>query len=973
MKVGELLGVIREQKIELVVDGDRLRCIAAPGVLTPDLAAQIRAAKAELLTLLADVSRKSGAGSAIPRTVAKGHFPLSFTQRRAVITGRISSAVPTAFLLRGALDVSALTESLRWIVARHMPLRTRFLLDGENAEQEVLADVPLALPTTDLTGYSDDERPQRLRELLADLSHVEFDIRQPPLFRFTLVRVSPEVYVLHTAFNVLIFDGWSFDVFWQEMRGGYAAITQGEPWPPAPLPISYEDFVAWQRKRVTQEIADQATFWKTALGQELPPLPLPTDRPRPRVAVALGKGIPFEIPVEAADAIRRFAKQASVTPQITLLASLYALLARMGTTRDIVIASPVDARTQPSLEGLIGPVVNILLLRTHVDLDRTFAEFAVSLRDFCLSAYEHQEYPLERLDVRSAPSDAGGFAPAFQIEFSFQQVSQRGSHMGNLSLSQLELESGAATNDITLWVKDWGERIAGAVEFKTELFDEETIEHWASCYKNLVRELVRNPTQPMREVDLLGGERERILARFAQVSAAPPAWVAKYLSGGASAHPLSLRVVDEENQPRPFGIPGHLVVERNGSPDRLTVQARCHHDGSLVEVPAAAAARAKADPIKPGGKRTELEMRICLLFEELLGLSAVGAEQDYFELGGNSLIAVRLFGAIQEQYGVRLPMATILDASTPRQLARAIKQKVHSRESCVVRLKEGGQGPALFLIHDGDGETLLYRNLALRMPKHVSVYGIEPFAVDKVAMAHTSIAEMAGHYVKEIRKLQPAGPYHLGGLCAGGLIAFEVARQLEGYGEEIRHLAIIEASPPQAQKRTTARMRSWQRFSGVFRDVSLATAGATVRKGVEKLTGYLGYEVEHRYRQARVRSLLFLLRHVFPGGKNWPRAVAAPTVREVFAFAESEYVPAKLQRTQAVIYRATEGKGSDAPLVEILADPFFGWQDYLGYQAEVVDVPGGHGTLLREPYVASVASRMRASFDSSNSEPKDAA
>lgn len=972
MNVGQLLGVIRERKIELVADGDRLRCIAAPGALTPEIAAQIREAKAELLALLADVSRKSGSGSVIPRTVAKGRFPLSFTQRRAVLAGRISGALPTAFLLRGTLDVAALTESLRRIVQRHMPLRTRFFLDGESAEQEVLADVQVDLPTTDLAGYGDDERPQRLRDLLADLSHIDFDVRQPPLFRFNLVRVGPEEHVLHTAFNVLIFDGWSFDVFWQEMRAGYAAITQGEAWPPAPLPLSYEDFVAWQHKRVGEEITDQATFWKTALGEELPPLPLPTDRPRPRVATARGKGIPFEIPVETAAVVRRFAQQASVTPQITMLAALYALLARMGATRDIVIASPVDARTQPSLEGLIGPFVNILLLRKNVDLERTFAEFVVSVRDFCLAAYEHQEYPLERLDVRSAPSGAGGFAPAFQLEFSFQQVSQRGSHMGNLSLSQLELESGAATNDITLWVKDWGERIAGAVEFKPDLFDGETIEHWVNCYKNLVRELVRNPTQPMRDVDLLGGERERILARFARVSAAPPAWVVERLRDGTSADPLVLRVVDDQNQPRPLGIPGHLVFERDGSPHRLGVQACCRHDGSLVEVPATDASRAKAGPVKLGGLRTELEKRICLLFEELLGLSSVGVEQDYFELGGNSLIAVRLFGAIQEQFGVRLPMATILDASTPRKLARAINQKVRSRESCVVRLKEGSEGPALFLIHDGDGETLLYRNLALRMPGHVSVYGIEPFGVDEVAMAHSTIEEMASHYVKEIRKLQPTGPYYLGGLCAGGLIAFEVARQLEGYGEAIRHLAILEASPPQAKRRTTTRMQRWQRFSGLFRDVSLTTAGEIVRKGVEKLTGYLVYEAEHRYRRARARSLFLLLRHVFPGGKNWPQALAAPTVREVFAFAEGEYMPSKLHRTQAVIYRATEGKGGDLPLVEILVDPFFGWQDLLSCKAETIDVSGGHGTLLREPHVAVVASRLRASFDG-DSKPMDAA
>jgi thioesterase domain-containing protein len=967
LNVGQLLGEIRERNIELVADGERLRCIAPPGALTPELSAKIREAKSELLALLASVARKPAAGSAVPRIEAKGRFPLSFTQMRAVLAGRIGGGLPTAFLLRGPLDQAALGEALRRIVQRHMPLRTRFFLDGETAEQEVLPEVAVELPTTDLGGCHDSERPARLDDLLAKLSGVEFDVRNPPLFRFTLVRLGAEEHVLHVAFNVLIFDGWSFDVFWQEMREGYAAISKGDPWPTSPLPVSYEDFVAWQHKRISEEIADQAIFWKSTLGSELPALPLPTDRPRPRMATTRGKRIPFELSVETASAVRRFAQQESVTPQITMLAALYAFLARIAATQDLVIASPVDARTQPSIESLIGPFVNILLLRAKVDLGQTFANFLLSVRDLCLAAYERQEYPLERLDVRSPRSSSGGFSPAFQIEFSYQQVSARGSHMGNLSLSQLEMSSNAATNDVTLWVKDWGQKVAGAVEFKADLFDQETIEHWIRCYQHLLRELIRNPRQPMRSVDLLGGERGQVLDRLAQISAAPPAWAVERLGATSPAEVSQWQVVDDQDQVRPFGVPGHLAVLRDGTLQKLGVEARLRHDGALTEATADLPHAAQKVAADSSEKHSELETHLCLLFQELLGLPSVGPTQNYFELGGNSLIAVRLFGAIQEQFGMRLPIATLIDAGTPRTLAHAIDEQSKSRRSCAIRLKKGGSGPALFLVHTVVGETLPYRNLALLMPERVTVYGIEPLRSGKITFVHTRIEDMARYYVEEIRKRQNKGPYFLGGLCAGGLIAFEVARQLEGHGEEIRHLALIESAPPKAEKQLNLAAQRRERLNGLFQDLMAGVNdGTAARKGLQKLSAYCRRKIERSYSDARKNTLCLLLRHAFPLGKDWPEALPVPTSEEVFAFAESQYIPAKLSHTHAVVYRATHGKEGtvgDVPLLDLLVDPLFGWQELFATHVEAVDVPSGHHTLLGADQIAVVGARLRASFE----------
>jgi len=952
LNAGQLLAALRERDIRLVADGERLRCLAPPGALTPELSARIKEAKGELLALLANVTHTAGAG-AIPRTEVKGRFPLSFTQQRAVLAGRIAGGLPTAFLLRGALDLPALTETLRRIVQRHMPLRTRFLLDGESPEQEVLQEVHVDIPEIDLTGVSEDERQQQLRNLLAQLTRVEFDVRQPPLFKFTLVRLGSAEHVLHTVFNVLTFDGWSFDVFWQEMREGYAAITQGEPWPVAPLSVSYEDFVAWQHKRVTEEIGGQAAFWKNTLGDELPPLPLPTDRPRPRETTTKGKGLPFELSVESAVAIRRFAQQTSTTPQITMLAALYAFLARMGTDSpcDIVIGSPVDARTQPSIEGLVGPFVNLLLLRSHVDLGRTFSEFVSTVRDLCLSAYEHQEYPIEQLDIRSPRSEETGFSPTFQVEFSYQQVSARGSHMGNLSLSQLELESGAATNDLTLWVKDWGERVAGAVEFKQDLFDQKTIEHWVNCYKHLLRELVRNPNLPMKQVDILGNEREPVLALLAKAASDPPPWIARRLIDLPGLAATEWQVVDDLGQLRPFGIPGQLAIVSDGTQRLTDIRTRLQHDGKLTEVLASSIQSAKKIPASPRQKTSDLEqrleLRLCFLLQKMLGLPSVSPEQNFFALGGNSLIAVRLFGAIQEQYGVAMAIGVLFDHPTVEGLARHLSARLGGKSehgptsewNTIVRIQPAGSRLPLFCVAGVGGNPMNMRYLARALGPEQPFYGMQHRGVDGTLRPHHRVEDMAVEFLKDIKGVQPRGPYLLSGFSGGGLAAYEVARKLAAAGDEVALVVLFDTYHPRLPKRglrdrvtahwervqTTGPQYFTERLVARVRDI-MARASRTVKANLATATPY-------KFRHEAV--------------------VAA------WRIAERQYRPENYSGPILLVKAALPPNS----VISYQVDESHGWRQCASGEIHTVCVPGDHTGIVDEINAVATAKAMQPYLD----------
>src|SRR6185312_10141435 len=129
-----------------------------------------------------------------------------------------------------------------------------------------------------------------------------------------------------------------------------------------------------------------------------------------------------------------------------------------------------------------------------------------------------------------------------------------------------------------------------------------------------------------------------------------------------------------------------------------------------------------------------------------------------------------------------------------------LAQFIQGRTPCdsMLLIRKGESGPPVFLIHDGDGETLLYRNLALRLDRKHTVFGLHPRALPDVPMAHTRIEDMASYYIGKIKSVQPHGPYVLGGMCAGGVIAFEMALQLQAQRERVALVALLDAAAPGA-------------------------------------------------------------------------------------------------------------------------------------------------------------------------------
>ena len=189
----------------------------------------------------------------------------------------------------------------------------------------------------------------------------------------------------------------------------------------------------------------------------------------------------------------------------------------------------------------------------------------------------------------------------------------------------------------------------------------------------------------------------------------------------------------------------------------------------------------------------ETERRLAKIWESLLRIAPIGLNQNYFELGGTSILAVRMFTRIAKEFHRKLPLSILFDAPTIAQLAKYLREGGHEKAwSPLVMIQPHGSRPPFFCIHGGGGNVLIYRDLSKHLGSEQPFYGLQAQGLDGERPYLETIEDMAKLYVKEIQRVQPHGPYYLGGYCMGGNVAYEMAQRLKAQGEEVALLALFD-------------------------------------------------------------------------------------------------------------------------------------------------------------------------------------
>ncbi|MEO3924511.1 amino acid adenylation domain-containing protein [Micromonosporaceae bacterium B7E4] len=468
--------------------------------------------------------RAAGAGRArrIGPVDRSRPIPLSAGQRQLWLLDQLEPGSPAylmtgSFRLRGKLDVSAWRRAWTEVVARHEILRTRYVRDGDEPAQVVDPPGPVELPVVDLTGEPDPER--RVGELTRAESRRPFALDREWPTRSWLLRTADDEHVLLTVWHHIALDGWSLSPLLAELGALYRGHVEGRPPALPPVTPQYADYAGWQRARHASGLVDtELDYWRRQLA-DLAPLELPTDRPRATTRSWAGATARFGVPAPVAERLRDLGRANRASLFMVTLAAFGVLLGRYTGSRDVAVGAPIAGRTDPELAGLVGFVVNTLVLRTRWSGDPRFTELLRSVRETTLAALAHQEVPVEQLVRELAPQRDASRPALFQVAFALRD-DLPASRLADVVLTREPVDGQVAKFELAVQLTEHADgAVTGEIEYATALFDPATVDRLAAHYVRLLGSLAEAPESPLSRLGMLAPDERVELAAVPQ----PPA------------------------------------------------------------------------------------------------------------------------------------------------------------------------------------------------------------------------------------------------------------------------------------------------------------------------------------------------------------------------------------------------------------------------------------------------------------------
>lgn len=398
-------------------------------------------------------------------------------------------------------------------------------------------------------------------------------------------------------------------------------------------------------------------------------------------------------------------------------------------------------------------------------------------------------------------------------------------------------------------------------------------------------------------------------------------------------------------------LPSYMVPSEFVTVEAIPINANGKVDRGALKALWAAAPSDSREVIAP---RNETERLLKEVWERILKKSPISVTDDFFDLGGHSFLAARLFTEIERKLGRKVPLSVLAENSTIEKLARCIRQQEASRNwSGIVTLRESGRRPPLFIVYGLGGSLLTFRELADRLDRDQPVYGLQltPGMVDQ--KEELTVSKVASIFIEQIKAVYPSGPYHIAGHSLGSFVAHEILAQLTQKGEEAGLLVVFDwdlyspfASTPMVPQSRSS-LSVWSAANLV-----LSRALSMMRRTSEADWRELVYR---KYLYEKVKFQVRLLKRFADLGKLFPNQFG----EDIYLARSTEYYVPCPYRGDAVVFMAAD---------QLRSDPNFGsgWSKVVLGHCEVRKIPGTHQSIFSAPRVDVLARELEQRLQRAN-------
>lgn len=797
--------------------------------------------------------------------------------------------MPLAWSCKGKLDHELASMALAELVRRHESLRTTFEVVNGKLSQVIHPPQKVALPVDDLQQLPEDARRQKCDAIIQKEARIQMDMEKGPLLFARLIRISAEESVVTITIHHAVCDGWSNGVVIRDFASIYDGLAR-HTIPELPeLSIQFGDYAVWLDEwRTGPEQARSLDFWRSTLGGDFASFQIPHDLAGQNVESG-GEIETLLLPPEQVRLARDFCAAQGVTMYMLLL-SVYAATLRQFTGKDDILIGTPCANRRAGTEDLIGPFSNPQVIRMKMSPEDKLGALVERVRVWTLGALTHQDLPFEDLNEDDFFSHERNQIH-LKVYFIYQRAFMQAQKTPSIEIVPLRSVSPGTMFDLTLSIVERTEGPRLQLEYNPGFFRVATIRRILALYHSLLEATLTNPTLVLGEGSEQTGEGPQPIADTAKLSEA------KDLSGISQ----SAGAVSEDGEAaKP--IPEHVIP------------------------------------------RDALELQIAGIWEKAMGLKNLSIRDNFFDLGGRSLAAMRIVCQINRIYSVDFGLATLFSGNTIERLSDLVRKRLSDNTSTsIIAMQPRGSAAPLFIIHGAGGNIIRFYQLAMMIGTDHPIYGIQAQSLLSGQPALLRLEDQAAFYLEEVRKIQPKGPYFFLGYSFGGTTALEMAHQLRAQGEEVELLGMLDSrqrdymtvilSKDSVRTRLDRRMG---RFLGNLSPLSFSEKVQYLRGKLFTRTLRRLYSVATRMGFRTVPSFLKSTEDI-----SWIAAI--------------NYKP-KPWPGQLTLFRAT-----------IQPDPRLprdlGWTPLAEGGVQVIDLPGDHDLVFREDNTRVLADKLQARLE----------